>query len=203
MSETGECWKESPAQDAAMKDVTNTLHSLVEVLQRLSIPYAVMGGFAVRSHGVPRPTYDVDITILWERKRLPELFEQLRNQDYVIPEMYQTGWVDQVKGLPVVKLQRHIRGQSLDVDVFLAESEYQDEVMRRRSQLDSEGRLIWIITAEDLILLKLLAARPRDLGDVADVLFIQTHLDVQYMRHWAAQLGISDELEHALAESSG
>ncbi len=66
-----------------MKNVTDTLHTLVELLERLSIQYAVMGGFAVRSHGVPRPTYDVDVTIILERERLPELFEHLRSQDFL------------------------------------------------------------------------------------------------------------------------
>ena len=43
-----------------MKNVTETLHTLVELLDQLLIDYAVMGGFAVRAHGVPRPTYDID-----------------------------------------------------------------------------------------------------------------------------------------------
>ncbi len=105
-----------------------------------------------------------------------------------------------MKGLPIIKLQRYIRGESLDVDVFLAESEFQEKVMRRRSQLDADGRLTWVVSPEDLVLLKVLAGRPRDLGDVADVLFIQGQLDVQYMRHWASELGISQELEQALAD---
>jgi hypothetical protein len=35
---------------------------------------------------------------------------------------------------------------------------------------------------------------------LADVLFMQGQLDVQYMRHWAAELGICSKLEKALAE---
>jgi predicted nucleotidyltransferase len=200
MSETGECWKGSRVRGAAMKDVTDTLHFLVELLERLSIPYAVMGGFAVRSHGVPRPTYDVDVTIALDRVRLPELLEQLRDGDFLVPEAYDRGWVDQVKGMPIVKLQRYIHAETLDVDLFLAESDFQSEMMRRRSKLDADGRQTWIVSPEDLVLLKVLAGRPRDLGDVADILFIQSQLDIQYMRHWAAALGISEALENALAD---
>jgi ABC-type multidrug transport system fused ATPase/permease subunit len=55
------------------------------------------------------------------------------------------------------------------------------------------------VSPEDLILLKLIAARPRDLVDVGDVLFIQGSLDEDYMRCWAARLHVLAELEKALA----
>jgi len=91
-----------------MKNVTETLHTLVELLDQLSIEYAVMGGFAVRAHGVPRPTYDIDTAIVVDRARLPELFDRLRDYDFEIPEVYETGWVDRVKELPLLRLKRYI-----------------------------------------------------------------------------------------------
>jgi len=183
-----------------MKNVTDTLYAVVDLLNELSIEYAVMGGFAVRSHGVPRPTYDIDVIIVLERSRLPELFDRLRERDFAVPEAYETGWVDRIKDMPLVKLRRYIRDESLDADVFLAESEFQMEIMKRRVRLDAEGQPLWVVSPEDLVLLKLLAGRPRDLGDVADVLFMQAPLDVQYLRRWAGELGVEEALERALAE---
>jgi hypothetical protein len=104
--------------------------------------------------------------------------------------------------LPLLKLQRYIRGESLDVDLFLAETEFLTEVMARRSRAEAEGRRLWLVSPEDLVLLKLLAGRPRDLGDVADVLFMQGQLDVEYMRRWAVKLGVIEELERRLQEFS-
>jgi hypothetical protein len=159
-----------------------------------------MGGFAVRAHGVPRPTYDVDAAIVVDRARLPELFDRLREHDFAIPEVYETGWVDRVKDLPLLKLKRYIREESLDVDLFLVESEFLTEVMKRRARLDADGRVLWVVSPEDLVLFKLLAGRARDLGDIADVLFIQGSLDEAYMRGWARELGIGEQLQKALAE---
>lgn len=183
-----------------MSNLADTLLSLVEVLDELSIPYSIMGGVAVRAFGVPRPTYDVDLNIVVERRRLSELFDRLRAIDYVIPEPYQTGWVDEVQGLKVLKLRRYFGQESMDVDLFLVESEFQREVMARRLKSEAEEHVVWLVSPEDLILFKLLAGRPRDLGDVFDVLFMQGPLDEAYMRRWAVELGIEDKLERALAE---
>jgi hypothetical protein len=185
-----------------MTSLAETLHSLIELLDRLSIPYAVMGGVAVRAFGVPRPTYDIDLTINVERRSLPDLFAHLRELDYSIPDPYVTGWVDDIKGLKLLKLKRYLRHESLDVDLFLAESQFQKAVMDRRIKVEAEGRTIWLVSPEDLVLLKLLAGRPRDLGDVTDVLFMQGKLDTKYMRHWADDLGVTEELERSLAELS-
>lgn len=185
-----------------MSSLVATLHSLIDLLDKLVISYAVMGGIAVRAYGVPRPTYDIDLTISLDRDKLPTLFEELRKIDYAIPEPYERGWVDEVSHLKLLKFRRYVGEQSIDVDLFLAESEFQQDVMARRSFAEAEGRRIWLVSPEDLILLKLLAARPRDLGDVADVLFMQGELDVEYMRRWAEKLGVSAGLEQSLAEFS-
>jgi len=58
----------------------------------------------------------------------------------------------------------------------------------------------WIVTAEDLIVLKVLSGRPRDAIDVQDVLFMQGELDRDYMRHWAERLGVLENLEMALGK---
>lgn len=73
--------------------------------------------------------------------------------------------------------------------------------MDRRQTVDFENQSIHFVTAEDLILFKLLAHRPRDLGDVADVLFVQGQLDENYLHHWADQLGITDRLANALKQN--
>jgi|LakMenEpi03Aug12_release.lakeMendotaPanAssembly.Ray.scaffolds.fasta_scaffold48099_6 hypothetical protein len=51
-----------------------------------------------------------------------------------------------------------------------------------------------------LVLFKLLANRPRDLADVADILFVQGELDRRYMQQWVEVLSISDRLDKALIQ---
>jgi hypothetical protein len=183
-----------------MKDLTATLDLLVALLERLEIEYVLMGGLVVRAYAIPRATEDVDITLAIEREQLPGLYDALEGQDYAIPEPYRSGWVDEVKGLHLVKLKRYVGDRSVDVDLFLAESAFQDEVFKRRRIAGVESRRLWIASPEDLVLLKLIAGRPRDLIDVSEIFFTQGQLDEAYMQHWATELGISDQLNKALAE---
>jgi predicted nucleotidyltransferase len=181
-----------------MKGIIETLASVTERFDRIGIAYAVMGGIAVRAFAIPRATYDIDLTITLNRERLPQVFESLRDIDFAIPEVYESGWVDMIAGMPLIKLKRYFESETLDVDIFLAESEFQKEVMKRRFEVDAQGLRIWAVSPEDLILFKLVAGRPRDLVDVADVLFMQGTLDEAYMRRWAIVLGIQPQLEEAL-----
>ncbi|MGD0897963.1 MAG: nucleotidyl transferase AbiEii/AbiGii toxin family protein [Thermoguttaceae bacterium] len=183
-----------------MSDLSCAVKNFVRLFERLGVPYALMGGLAVRVYGIPRPTYDVDFTVAIARSRLPELYAAVRDLGYTVPEQYATGWVDNVAGMPVVKVRLYLEGRGIDVDIFLAESDYQREVIARRTRQEIEGRAVWLVSPEDLILLKLIAHRPRDLGDVGDILFTQGRLDEEYLRRWARQLGVLEELERVLAE---
>jgi hypothetical protein len=183
-----------------MKDLTGTLDLLVAQLERMSVESVLMGGLAVRAYAIPRATEDIDFTLAIDRGRLPELYDALEKQNYSIPEPYRSGWLDQVKRMHLVKLKRYVGNHSIDVDLFLAESAYQEEVLARRRMAEVEGRRLWIASPEDLVLLKLVSGRPRDWIDVSDVFFTQGELDVPYMRRWAFELGIESELDRALAQ---
>ena len=183
-----------------MSDLTRALYDFARLFERLSVPYAVMGGLAVRVYGIPRPTYDVDFTVALARDRLPILFDAVRELGYTVPEVYEKGWIDQVAGMPLVKARLYLAERGVDVDIFLSESPFQRQLLARRRLEPLEDTSIWIVSPEDVILLKLLARRPRDLADIGDVLFTQGQLDEAYLRTWADRLGVRTELNLVLAE---
>jgi hypothetical protein len=182
-----------------MKDIAAALHELADLFGKLDIRYAVMGGLAVRVYGIPRPTHDVDFTIALDRDRLSMLYEHLRELGYTLAEEYEKGWVDSVAGMPIIKARLFLESRGIDVDIFLAESPYQKEILARRRCEEIDGSTVWLVSPEDLVLLKLLSYRPRDVADIGDVLFTQGQLDRDYLRHWAAALGVSARLDEALA----
>jgi len=142
------------------------------------------------------------LLISLDRKRLQELFAALEDAGYSIPENYRCGWVNEVAGMPLVKFRLYLeQGHGVDVDVFLAECDFLREAVARRRSANVESRAIWLVSPEDLVLLKLVAARPRDLADVGDILFTQGKLDHEYLLSWAERLGVVDKLKNALDES--
>jgi hypothetical protein len=99
----------------------------------------------------------------------------------------------------------------LKVDIYaLSARSFDRESFRRRGQVRLEdrpdARLYSLDTPEDTILHKLEWFRAggevseRQWGDVIGVLAVQIGaLDLEYLRHWALELGVADLLERALA----
>jgi len=186
-----------------MTDLYDALRQVVQILNELQIEFAVVGGIAVRVLGIPRPTHDLDFTLALDHAALGRLFERLEAIGLTVSDEYRTGWRDRVADMPLVKAKLYLAGRSIDVDMFLAETEFQQSLMSRRHRQTVEGIELWMVTPEDLILLKLMANRIRDQADIADVLFMQGKLDEQYMRHWAKALSVEALLEKSLADAKG
>lgn len=184
-----------------MNDLSQVLRNVVAVFDRLGLPYAVMGGIAVRSYAIPRPTYDVDFTLAVQREQLGELFAAVEELGYTVPQNYLNGWVDHVAEMPLVKFRMYLQDNGVDIDVFLAETPFQQELMRRRKLRETGDGNVWFVSPEDLILLKLVANRARDTADVLDVLFTQGQLDEDYLKHWADHLRVRKRLEDVLAQN--
>ncbi len=177
------------------RTIEDVLFEIVDVCETMQLDFSIMGGIAVRVHGIPRPTFDVDIELSVNQTQLDGFFARCEKLDYTVGDAYRSGWRDEVGGMPLVKVKTYLpSGNSVDVDIFINETPFQQSIMKRRQRFELSGRSLPFVTPEDLILLKLLANRPRDLGDVADVIFVQGQLDETYLRHWAEILGITDRL---------
>jgi hypothetical protein len=95
------------------------------------------------------------------------------------------------------KVQWYLQGftRPLMIDLFIVTVPYQEEAMTRRVTLEALERTIHIMSAEDLILHKLMANREKDILDIKDVVRDNPNLDVAYLRKWSAVLGLGNELE--------
>ena len=183
-----------------MTPVEQLLRDLVGLLEEIGLPYAVMGGWAVRAHGLPRPTYDVDITVAFAREDLPSLFKRIDALGYDVGDQYVGGWLDAVADMPLFKASTFIEGRTLVADIFVAENEFQRSLIARRVRTEVDGLPAWLVTPEDLIVLKLVADRVRDRADVLDVLIMNPKLDQAYIESWAERLGVTQKWLAALKE---
>jgi len=176
------------------------LVKVAEVLDELSILYAVTGGMAVYVWGRPRFTADIDIVIQLREKDVECLalaLEKLSKASYV--DTHTMRWA----------LERHgefnfIDGVSgIKVDFWvLAEGEFEESQLKRRVGKEVLGRTIFFVSPEDLILSKLRwhkeGGSSRQLEDVESIFRFNKKLDFRYLRKWAKIHDTIDILESLL-----
>ena len=118
--------------------------------------------------GRPRLTSDIDVTVRLGDLSLNALIEQLGRQGFEVRVPPTPDFLQRTRVVPL----RH-QPSGLDVDVVLAGPGLEDEFLARAISVSIGGSLIPVISAEDLIVTKVLAGRAKDLEDVGGVLSAQ------------------------------
>lgn len=93
-------------------------------------------------------------------------------------------------------------GSGVKVDMIVRKpSTYRRLEFDRRRQVEIAGVATWIVTREDLVLSKLewSKATRSELQDRDVRQLLAGEVDLHYLRTWAANLGVSEALEKALA----
>ena len=162
-------------------------------LDRSSIPYMVIGGQAVLVHGIPRLTRDIDVTLgvsVDAVGRVVTAVAAIPLTPLVDPESF-------VRETYVLPSQDPRSG--LRVDLVFSDSQYESEAIARSRPVELAGCAVRFASAEDLVIHKLIAGRPRDLEDVGGILARNDRLDVQLVRRVLAEFAAT--LERPLVES--
>ena len=69
-----------------MSDILRTLNPIVEVLERLNVPYHIGGSVASSLYGVTRPTQDVDIVADLQIAQVRPFIKFLGGDYYVVED---------------------------------------------------------------------------------------------------------------------
>jgi hypothetical protein len=158
------------------------LEQLAKALEGAGFPYMVIGGQAVLVHGEPRLTKDIDITIGADLDRLPDvlrLIEAIPLNPLVVPEAF----TKQTMVLPCQDSASGIR-----VDLIFSNTPYERQAMTRVKKHKIGNVEVKFASAEDLLVHKVMAGRPRDLEDARSVLLKNPKADVTYIRKWLGEL---------------
>ncbi|MEW6743785.1 MAG: hypothetical protein AB1486_13605 [Planctomycetota bacterium] len=174
--------------------VQRMLLRAIAVLEDLSLQYIIMGGFAVRNWGIPRPTYAADLAVAVSDEGLLGLLQALAKAGFDVPEEHEGGFQDTVGGLKKVKVTQFAVSTVWEIDLFLVRGAFLEGALNRRRRRTLEGRSVWVAAPEDLIVLKLMAFRRKDQLDIEEILKINPDLDRSYLQDWAERLGLARRL---------
>lgn len=141
------------------------IRAVAEVLAALETPSAIIGGIAVIAWGHARTTSDIDCSIAASPEEVASLFETFEEH----------GFEPRVDGATafakknLVMLLRH-RATGIPVDASLALSSFEQESLMGATTKNFGKLKIPVVSLTSLLILKLIANRPRDLDDAERLL---------------------------------
>jgi hypothetical protein len=168
-----------------VEPLQRTLVDITTLLENERIAFALIGGQATSLRGEARLTADVDMIIAADVERALSLVAKLPTTSFSslfddITDVVQRSFI-----LPL----RH-RTTNIKVDLAVGLSGFERQAVARAEPLDVASCRVPVATAEDLILMKVLAGRPRDDQDLRGLVVAQgAHLDWEYCESTAMQLG--------------
>lgn len=171
---------QSPAFAPILKEVFLFLDSE-------KIPYFIIGGVAVGILGDPRFTYDLDIDIFLKKDKLSHFLGHAHKAGFRLDEKQATADV------ATFGTFRMFKGD-VQVDCIIASTPFEESALKRSTKMDLFDTTVSVPSPEDLILLKLVPGRPKDLMDAESVVLRHSDtLDKKYIENWVKK--ICDEAE--------
>jgi predicted nucleotidyltransferase len=155
------------------------LRDLVAWLDAAQVEGVVIGGLAASILGRPRATRDVDLLVWLEPERWNE-FLSIASRFGFHPRISDP--LD-FAGLSRVLLLRH-EPSSIDLDISLGGLPFEEEAVARGTRVDIEGVKVPLVSAQDLLVMKAVAHRPRDLADIEAVLDRNPGMDLEGTQNW-------------------
>lgn len=141
------------------------LSALARALGGLGLRWYLFGAQAAILHGTARLTADVDVTVDTGTHSIRGLVARLRDAGFEPRVSDADAFAASTRVLPLVHVESRI-----PVDIVLAGPGLEQEFLSRAETRSVGGTPVPVIAAEDLITMKVLAGRDKDLDDVVAVL---------------------------------
>lgn len=167
---------------SATDDVLTTITS---VFEQAGLAYALIGGHAINLWLEPRFTADIDVTVAADPAALARARAGLEALGYHVDDEH---GATLPSGPDFVRFVRNAGDPPIEIQA--AKTELQHELIARATRESG----IATATPEDLIVLKLIAHRPKDLADLAGLVGLPD-LDWSYVEERARDWDVLDRLE--------
>jgi len=152
------------------------LRDLVKWFEDRNVRGLVIGGVAASLLGRPRVTHDVDSLVLLEREEWDDFLTEGKKFGFVLRVSDAIAFAQKNR----VFLVCH-EPSGIDVDISIGALPFEEEAIRRGLTVDLSGVRVPIPTPEDLIIMKAIAHRPRDMADIESILEAHSLVDLEYI----------------------
>ena len=136
------------------------------VFSTQQFPYAIAGGMAVAIWGEPRATYDVHLVVAVDVAAREKLLAAILRIAAVPVGAADIADAARNRHRPRICWTRHLEPTIILVDLLMLSATFSASLQQRRISIPIAGTMCWVCSCEDLILLKLLSGRVKDLEDV-------------------------------------
>jgi predicted nucleotidyltransferase len=182
-------------EEGHVQHLLQVLRDLTAWLNSQKVRGAVIGGAAVSVRGRPRLTQDVDAVILLDPP----------NIEPFLTEGLEFGFTPRIEGAAEfakknrVLLLKH-EPDKTPIDLSLGALPFEHESITRASIETIGGVSFPVVTAEDLIIMKAIARRPRDVADIESIVTANPELDRDRIRRWVREFAEILEMPEILTD---
>jgi predicted sugar kinase len=153
------------------------LAALAHIFERLSLRWYLFGAQAAIVHGAARLTGDVDATVDLGGLTTGALVAALQDGGFTLRASDVDGFVERTHVVPLV----HV-ASGMPADIVLAGPGLEELFLQRAQVHMVEGVAIPVACAEDIVAMKILAGRPKDIDDVVAILAASDAIQVELIR---------------------
>lgn len=165
----------------------------IEALQRLFLKFGnrgvIIGGIAVGFLGRPRLTEDVDAMFLLSTQDIPKFLEAAQNEK-IEPRIPKA---DEFARKNRVLLLRYTPTET-NIDISLGILPFEEEAVERGIIRSTSTFSVRLPSPEDLIIMKAVAHRPKDLEDIRTVVDKNPGLDISRIEKWVREFAAALEM---------
>jgi len=165
------------------------LEALQHLLERFKNQGVIIGGVAASLLGRPRLTVDIDAVILLSIDDLPKLIEAAGKEGMTTRISDGEAFARKNR---VLLLQHDNSG--IYIDISLGILPFESEMVERGQEFNLGDLQVRLPTPEDLIIMKAIAHRSKDLEDIKAVAASHPNLDKQRIQYWLEQFGAALEM---------
>ena len=168
-------------QNSIDNDVIRSIVDVLATFDDLNLTGVVIGGIAVSLIAEERFTKDIDALVLLDNQRVEELLTALKKRHFVprFSEMAEFG-----RQSLFITVAHEERGSI--VDIALGCMPFEEELVARATIYPTQEGDIRLPTPEDLVILKAIAKRPKDLEDIRNIAAVYPSMDLKRIKYWVS-----------------